>query len=96
MTVKLAELDPGTGGWFGDKPWDSEFCRRENHIDPPEGQCCVSCFFPIEETSHGFVLPTAEGTWSYWHAACYYESLTDSQATVLVEDRLDGESFDTW
>lgn len=94
MTVALADLDPSVGGWFGVRGWDHEFCRRENHIDVPEGELCAGCFHPIASTASGYVLGS-DGGWVFWHHDCYWDHVDEGRATDLVESRLDGD-YDPW
>lgn len=95
MTVPLADLDPNVGGWFGVRGWDPEHCRRENHIDVPEGELCQGCFHPIAASATGYVLAGDDGAWAYWHHDCYWDHVEEGRATDLVESRLDGD-YEPW
>lgn len=99
MTVALEDLDPKVGGWFGLRGWDHEFCRRDNHIEVPEGELCQGCFHPIGDTAAGYALFVEDGAlvacWAYWHHGCYWEHVDEGRATELIESRLDGD-YDPW
>lgn len=95
MTVPLEKLDPNVGGWFGVRGWDHEFCRRENHVEVPEGELCQNCFHPIGATASGFMLANDAGDWTPWHSDCYYDAILERDATGLVQERLDAD-YDAW
>lgn len=96
MTVTLQDLDPDVGGWFGIRGWDHEFCRRENHIEAPEGELCIACFFPFGSTASGFALwNTGSNGWVCVHSDCFYEARAEQDATGLVQERLDAD-YDAW
>lgn len=95
MTVSLDDLDPKVGGWFGARSWDSEFCRRENHIEVPEGELCTACYFQFGSTATGFALLNEGSGWVYVHSDCFYEARAERDATGLVQERLDAD-YDAW